>query len=193
MLNAKVLNKKIATTEEGIFYKEVVSDKGNVVDKVYLLRYRENFMDKQITIGREKSGFNLKMCKAKRIVILSKIQNGEYTGKKYKITFGEVFDKYIEHAKGNKKTWKQDENAFEFHLKGLKKFDLRHLKSEIFETLKQKKLADGYKPRTVQYILGLARQVINHAITYDMITNYTNPISKNKVKMPPYDNKQVGF
>ncbi|PHS59585.1 MAG: hypothetical protein COB17_00005 [Sulfurimonas sp.] len=85
MLNTKVLNKKIATTEEGIFYKEVINDKGNTVDKVYLLRYRENFMDKQITIGREKSGFNLKMCKAKRITILSKIQNGEYTGKNIKL------------------------------------------------------------------------------------------------------------
>jgi len=38
MLNAKILNKKIATTEEGIFYKEVINDKANVVDKVYLLR-----------------------------------------------------------------------------------------------------------------------------------------------------------
>ncbi|PHS56136.1 MAG: hypothetical protein COB17_00010 [Sulfurimonas sp.] len=44
-----------------------------------------------------------------------------------------------------------------------------------------KKLEEGYKPRTVQYILGLAIQVINHAITYDLITNYTNPISKIRV------------
>jgi integrase len=104
-----------------------------------------------------------------------------------------VFKKYIQWAENNKKTWKQDENSFEFHFKELKNFDLRHLKPEIFETLKQKKLEQGYKPRTVQYILGLARQIINYAINNDLILNYTNPISKGKVKMPIVNNKQMGF
>ncbi|MEN4054278.1 site-specific integrase, partial [Sulfurimonas sp. NWX79] len=57
----------------------------------------------------------------------------------------------------------------------------------------QKKLTDGYKPRTVQLILGLARQIINYAINNELILNYTNPISKGKVKMPKFDNKQIGF
>lgn len=54
-------------------------------------------------------------------------------------------------------------------------------------------LSDGYKPRTVQLILGLARQIINHAINNELIINYANPISKGKVKMPVFDNKQIGF
>ena len=164
-----------------------------VVDKIFLIRYRENYSDKQMTIGKFSEGIRLEFCKAKRIEILNKIQHGEFVGKNFKITFNEVFKKYIQWAKNNKKTWKQDENAFEFHFKELKNFDLRQLKPEVFEALKQKKIANEYKPRTVQYILGLARQIINYAINNDLILNYTNPISKGKVKMPIVNNAQIGF
>jgi len=193
MANLKVLNKKILTKIEGVFYKKIVNENNKVVDKIFLIRYRENFYDKQKTIGKFSEGIRLEFCKAKRIEILNKIKHGEYVGKKFRITFYEVFKKYIQWAEHNKKTWKQDENSFEFHLKEFKNFDLRHLKPEVFEALKQKKFEQGYKPRTVQYILGLARQILNYAINNDLILNYTNPISKGKVKMPIYDNKQMGF
>ena len=193
MANLRVLNKKIPTKEEGVFYKEIVNENLKVIDKVFLIRYRENFYDKQLTIGKFSEGIRVEFCKAKRIEILNKIKHGEYVGKKYKITLNEVYKKYIQWSANNKKTWKHDENAFEFHFKELKNFDLRHLKPEIFENFKQKKFEQGYKPRTVQYLLGLARQIINYAINNDLILNYTNPISKGKVKMPVVNNAQVGF
>ena len=193
MANLKIIQKKISTKHEGVFYKEVVNENNKVVDKIFLIRYRENYSDKQMTIGKFSEGIRLEFCKAKRIDILNKIRHGEFIGKNSKITFYEVFKKYIEWAEHNKKTWKQDKNTFEFHLSEFKHYDLRQLKSELFETLKQKKLSDGYKPRTVQLILGLARQIINHAINNELIINYSNPISKGKVKMPVFDNKQIGF
>ena len=75
MANLKIIQKKISTKHEGVFYKEVVNENNKVVDNIFLN-------------------------------------------------------------------------------------DLRQLKSELFETLKQKKLSDGYKPRTVQLILELARQIV---------------------------------
>jgi len=160
MANLKTIQKKISTKDEGVFYKEVVNENNKVVDKIFLIRYRENYTDKQMTIGKFSEGIRLEFCKAKRIDILNKIRHGEFVSKQSKITFYEVFTKYIQWAKHNKKTWKQDKNTFEFHLKEFKNYDLRQLKSELFEKLKQQKLSDGYKPRTVQLILGLARQII---------------------------------
>ncbi|WP_152183436.1 hypothetical protein [Sulfurimonas indica] len=193
MATLKTLNKKISTKYEGVFYKEIVNENNKVVDKIFLIRYRENYTDKQMTVGKFSEGIRLEFCKAKRIDILNKIRHGEFVSKQSKVTFYEVFKKYIQWAEHNKKTWKQDANSFEFHLSEFKNYDLRQLKSEMFEKLKQKKLTDGYKPRTVQLILGLARQIINYAINNELILNYTNPISKGKVKMPKFDNKQIGF
>jgi len=193
MANLKTIQKKISTKDEGIFYKEVVNENNKVVDKIFLIRYRENYADKQMTIGKFSEGIRLEFCKAKRIDILNRIRHGEFVSKQSKITFYDVFKKYIQWAEHNKKTWKQDKNTFEFHLKEFKNYDLRQLKPELFEKLKQQKLSDGYKPRTVQLILGLARQIINYAINNELILNYANPISKGKVKMPIYDNKQIGF
>ena len=155
MANLKIIQKKILTKHEGVFYKEVVNEKDKVVDKIFLIRYRENYSDKQMTIGKFSEGIRLEFRKAKRIDILNKIRYGELIGKNSKITFYEVFKKYIEWAEHNKKTWKQDANTFEFHLSEFKHYDLRQLKSELFETLKQKKLSDGYKPRVVLTIWGI--------------------------------------
>lgn len=193
MTKLTTLNKKIATSVEGVFYKEIVNSNQKAVDKVFLIRYREHNSDKQLTIGKFSTGTRIDYCKQQRIEIMNKIRHGEDVGKKSQVNFYDIFKKYIEYSKNNKKTWKQDENAFGLHLKEYKNYDLRQLKPDIFEKLKQKKLAQGYKPRTVQYILGLARQIINFAINQDYIKNYTNPISKGKFKMPNVQNEKVGF
>lgn len=124
---------------------------------------------------------------------MNKIRHGEDVGKKTQVQFYDIFKKYIEYSKHNKKSWKQDENAFELHLKKFKNYDLKQLKASTFEKLKLEKTAQGYKPRTVQYILGLARQIINFAIRDDYIKNYINPLSKGKFQMPDVRNQKVGF
>ena len=193
MAKLTTLNKKISTNEEGVFYKEILNENLKVVDKIFLIRYRDHYSDKQLTIGKYSSGIRIAYCKQQRIDIMNKIRHGVDVGKKTQVRFYDIFKKYIEYSKGNKKTWKQDENAFELHLKEYKNYDLRQLKPAIFEKLKQNKLAQGYKPRTVQYIIGVARQIINFAINEEFIKNYTNPISKGKFKMPDVQNEKVGF
>ncbi len=42
MAHLKVLQKKISTKYEGVFYKEIVNENNKVVDKIFLIRYREN-------------------------------------------------------------------------------------------------------------------------------------------------------
>ncbi len=189
------LNKKCHTNVEGVFYKEIVDEDNHkkVKDKIFLIRYRDHYSDKQLTIGKYSAGIRVDYCKQQRIEIMNKIKHGEDVGKKTQVQFYDMFKKYIEYAKGNKKSWKQDENAFELHLKKYKNHDLRQLKPSTFESLKLEKAAQGYKPRTVQYILGLARQIINFAINEEYIKSYTNPISKGKFKMPDVQNEKVGF
>ena len=189
------LSKKHHTSVEGVFYKQIVDvdNPEKEIDKVFLIRYRDHYSDKQLTIGKYTTGTRIKHCKAQRIDLMNKIKHGEDIGKKTHVQFYDMFKKYIEYSKHNKKSWKQDENTFELHLKKFKNYDLRQFKPSTFEKLKQEKSAQGYKPRTVQYILGLARQIINFAINQEYIKNYTNPISKGKFKMPDVQNEKVGF
>jgi len=124
---------------------------------------------------------------------MNKIRLGEDVNKNSSIKFYDIFVKYIEYAQNNKKSWQQDKNAFEIHYKQYRNYDLRQLTPQIFEKIKQQKIKDGYKMRTVQYILGLARQILNFAIQNDLITNYINPISKGKFKIPKVYNEKIGY
>jgi integrase len=187
-------HKKHLTKYEGIFYKEIINQNNKVVDKIFLIRYRDMYSDKQLTIGKFSSGIRAEYCKNKRDEIVNKLRLGEEVDvAKIKVNFYEVFEKYIAYVKNNKKTWQQDQNAFYNHLEKYKNYDLRQLTSDLFEKLKLKKLKDGYKPRTVQYILALARQIINFAINKDLIKNYINPISKGRFQMPKVENEKKGY
>ena len=42
MTSFKILSKRIPTNEEGIFYKSIINDKGKEIDKIYLIRYKNN-------------------------------------------------------------------------------------------------------------------------------------------------------
>ena len=134
------LNKKISTNEDGVFYKEIVNENTKVIDKIFLIRYRDHYSDKQLTIGKYSSGIRIAYCKQQRIDIMNKIRHGENVDKKTQVRFYDMFRRYIEYSKGNKKTWKQDENAFELHFKEYKNYDLRQLKPAVFEKLKQNKI-----------------------------------------------------
>jgi integrase len=192
-MELQTLNKKIKTKEEGVFYKEIVNKNLKVVDKVFIIRFREDQIDKQITVGKYSAGIRVAYCKQKRNDILNKIRLGESFLKPQKYTFKSACDDYIEWAQNNKKSWQQDANMFEKHYLHLADKELKSLKTSTFEELKQTKTKAGYKPRTVQFIIGLARQIINHAIRNEFVTNYTNPIANGKIKMPTVDNAQIGF
>lgn len=86
------LSKRFKTNEEGIFYKKIIYEKDkdkNIdsikeVDKIFIIRYRENDKDKLVTIGKYSQGIRLAYCKEKRNEILNKIRLGESIPVKHK-------------------------------------------------------------------------------------------------------------
>ncbi len=76
-MRIKTLNKRIPTKEYGVFYKEIIDDKLKVIDKVFLIRYRDNDKDKLITVGKYSQGIRINYCKEKRNEILNNIRLGE--------------------------------------------------------------------------------------------------------------------
>ena len=169
-------------------------------DISYSITYRDdNNKTIRKKIGNKSNGINENYCFAQRNSIINKIRLGEDVPIKHKkskqFTLQNAYDKYIEWAKNNKKSWKNnDELMFNKHIKDeLGEKALISLKPEDFEKLKQKKLSEGYKPRTVVLILGIARHCINYTINNELVKNYINPISNGRVKMPTVDNAKVGY
>jgi integrase len=196
----KTLSKKNPTSENGIFYKEIINENDKVIDKIFLIRYRQDDKDKLLTIGKYSAGIRIAFCKQKRDEILNKIRLGEDIPIKHKsskkgITLNEVYDEYLVWAKNNKKTWKSnDKLIYDKHIKdSLGNESLITLKPKHFEDLKQEKLKAGYKERSVVSILGIVRHTINYAINNELIKNYVNPIANGRVKMPKVDNAKIGF
>ena len=53
----KTMPKRVATKTVGVFYKEIVSDTNSVIDKVFIVRYKDiNGRDKLTTIGKFSEG-----------------------------------------------------------------------------------------------------------------------------------------
>ncbi|SFP50055.1 tyrosine-type recombinase/integrase [Hydrogenimonas thermophila] len=169
-------------------------------DISYSITYKDE-QDKKVwlTVGRKSQGITEPFCNQKRNEILNKIRLGEDIPVKHKkrnrYTLQNAFDDYIEWAKVNKKTWeKNDKGTYEKHIEpDFGKRGLTSLTSEDFEKLKTKKLQEGLSPKTVQHILGTARQIINYAIRNKKVKNFENPIGNGRVKMPKIDNQKLGF
>ena len=200
----KTESKRIATSKEGVFYKRIIDidSKGKVkeVDRVYIIRYKEDNRDKLFTIGKKSQGITVAYCMQKRNEILTKLRLGDDIPIKYKkkkrFTFQHAFDDYLKWAKNNKKTWKRDSDLFTLHLDTIKNKELVSLTKKDFEKIKTEKLKT-LAPRTVEYILAVARQIINHAIDDELVKNYHNPIRKahgqGKGLMPKYDNQKLAY
>ena len=150
-------------------------------------------------MGNKSEGITEPYCFQKRNEIVHKIRLGEDVPIKHKkikqFTLQNAYDEYIKWAMNNKKSWKNnDEQMYNKHIKEpLGGRSLIGLKPQDFENLKQQKLKEGYKDRTVVLILGIARQTINYAINNELIKNYSNPISKGRVQMPKIDNNKTGY
>jgi len=136
--------------------------KKNNGDISYYITYKdENNKLKRIKIGEKSKGITESYCFKKRNEVLTKIRLGEdipITNTKRKLyTFEKAFEHYLEWAKENKKTWKHgDYQLYHKHLAPyLAKKPLTSLKPKDFEDLKNIKLKENYKPKTVLLILGV--------------------------------------
>lgn len=166
-------------------------------DISYYIRFKDETSTlRRVKIGDKSKGINEAFCFQKRNEMINRVRLGEeFSPSARKFSFDEAFEHYIKWSKVNKASWKHnDYQTYYKHLEPLfGKMALRNLKSKHFEDLKQAKLQEGYKPRTVSHILGTARQIINYAINNELIKNYTNPIAGGRVKMPKIDNARLGY
>ena len=167
-------------------------------DFTYSITYKDaNNKLKRVKVGEKSQGITEHYCYAKRSELVNAIRLGEdpqqiIKGRKKRFTFLNAYESYIIWAKGNKSSWDRDKQLFETHLKDLHSYNLVDLLPKHFEELKQEKKKD-YSDRTVEYMLAVARQIINHAIKNELVKSYNNPISGGRVKIPKPDNAKIAF
>ncbi|WP_331774062.1 tyrosine-type recombinase/integrase [Sulfurospirillum sp. 1612] len=190
--------KRNATKYDGVFWRESFTN--GKTDKTFYIAYKNELgKRKEIKLGKYSEGIRENYCKQKRDEVVYKIRMGESLPfnqvKKSKFTLNDAFDIYIEWAKANKKTWKH--NDYTVYIKHIKPFlgkkELITITTEDFEKIKQLKLKEGYKPKTVVGILGAARHMINYCIKNNYVKSYINPIANGRVRMPVVDNAKLGF
>ena len=118
------------------------------------------------------------------------------------LTFGQLAEKYLEWAMGNKKSWRDDRHRYLLHLKPtLAEKPIREITPFLLEKLKRellgkkKFLKKGQKrgedqflsSATVKHCLVLVRQMINKAGTWGLYDGH-NPIKK--IKLPSTTNNR---
>jgi len=196
---------RYSTNKTGVFWRHCTSD--GKPDKTFYITYKildEKNPTKKKTIesvvGKYSQGIREAYAHQMYNETINKIRTGEAVPikrkKKQIYTFNNAFDKYISYVKNNaKKTWKKDEELYKNHLKDFHLYELVSLTKKDFEDLKVEKLKTHSK-RTVQYILAVARQIINHAIEFSSdneIKRFMNPLADGNVKVIDIDNENEAY
>ena len=187
--------KRHKTSKTGVFYR--LSMTNGKKDKTYYIVYKnEHNKTVESKVGKESQGIGVNYVYNIYTATIQNIKLGDTVPVKRKsrkiFTFEEAFNNYIISAKSSKKSWKKDEELFKNHLDNFHKIELTSLKQKNFNNLKIEKLKT-HSERTVQYILAVARQIINYAINNELVKNYVNPISNGRVKINRIDNANTGF
>jgi len=166
----KTLNKRIPTSSEGIFYKQIISETGKEVDKIYGIRYRENDKDKLFTVGKHSAGIRINYCKQQRNTIINKIMLGEDTPlekrKKEIILVDTIADKYFASLKfhSSDTTIKDIKSVYNNHLKEfVGNENILSLKLDDLEKIQQLKITK-YAPQTVNQIIELLSTIFNYGL-----------------------------
>ena len=160
--------KRTQTRTAGVFYKEIISDKGKIVDKVYGIRYIDDTGKERLkTIGKYSAGIREQYCKKKREEITTKIRLGEelphLVKKKTTLTFNDLAEKYFA-AKHLSKDNAKEKKRYENHIK----FKLGHKLPENISiddlTDMQKEFIMSFAPRTVNHLMFMISTIYKHAI-----------------------------
>ncbi len=185
-MSLKTLNKRISTSENGIFYKEIVNEKNKVVDKIFLIRYREDNKDKLVTIGKYSAGIRIAFCKQKRNEIINAIRLGEDVPIKHKkkqkgILLDDVAEKYFEDLKiySKENTLKDRQNKYFKHLHNdFGNIEIEKIKAEDLEKLQKEKIKK-LSPQTVNQITEMFSTIFNYGIKKELF-QAVNPTTKIK-------------
>jgi integrase len=197
MINSKTLSKRIPTNEEGIFYKQIINENAKEVDKVYVIRYRENDIDRMKTIGKYSQGIRINYCKQIRNEILMKLRLGEepptITKKKKKniIKFDDFAEVYFKEKELEVKDIEKIRKSYINHIKpflGHKAVDeITSDDVKEIQKLKRKVLAE----RTINALIQIIGAIYNVAIQKEIFKG-NNPVNKS-VKRVNVDNKREKY
>lgn len=189
--------KRIPTNEEGVFYKRIINEKGKEVDKIFMIRYRENFKDKFKTIGKYSQGIRINYCKQIRNEILNKMRLGEEPPailkkkKKEIIVFDQYANIYFKEKEDHVKDIKKIKRTYEIHIKPfLENLDVDKISTEDIKKIqkgKRKVLAE----RTVNAIIQIIGAIYNIAIKKKLFTK-PNPVNDDIIRIK-VDNKRERY
>ncbi len=182
-------------------YKGIWINKLKNGDISYYINYRdENGKPVKLQVGKKTatSDFTVRDAHAKLIEIKYKLQHDQEPTIKnrrvVKIKFDALWEAFLTYAKGNKKSWVEDEQNYNKHIKpvfGNK--SVKQLKPLDFEHFKQKLFEKGLSAQTVKHQLVLIRTIFNYAIKHELVKNFINPLGEGKVKMPEIDNNRQAY
>ncbi len=200
----KTLTTRNKTKFSGVYYKEVkqttIDDRGKsktkIIDKVYVIRYRDNGKERFVTLGKYSEGIRESYCRTKRNEYMTLAKNGELPPqiekrlKKNITTLDNLAEKYFI-DKSNNKTNDQLRGKYNLHIgrvpdkyanlpeesgSPLGNKDVTTLSKRDIEWL-QAKLKTKRANKTVNSIIQLLSAIINHSIKeYDL--NIVNPCIK---------------
>lgn len=188
--------KPVGGKYEGVWKNELKNG-----DISYYINYRdESGKPVKVQVGKKTKGsdFTVRDAYSKLIEIKYKLQhNQEPTIKGSRVTkikFNDIWEKFKEYAIANKKSYQMDIWNYEKHIKPIfGDKPVKNLKALDFENFKQSLISKGLSAQTVKHQLTLARMIINYAIKHEILKNFSNPISNDKVKMPDIDNQRQAF
>ena len=170
-------------------------------DISYYINYRnESGRPVKVLVGKktENSNFTTKDAYDKLIEMKYKLQHDQEptikSGRVVKIKFDALWKVFLIYAKGNKKSWVEDEQNYNKHIKpvfGHK--SVKQLKPLDFENFKQKLFEKGLSAQTVKHQLVLIRTILNYAIKHELVKKFINPLGEGKVKMPDIDNNRQAY
>lgn len=194
----KILPKLLKTKNGGVYYKEVqhttIQDNGatkiKIVDKVFIIRYRDNGKARFITLGKHSEGIREAYCKAKRNEYMTLAKNDELPPqiekrlRKTQTTLNDLATVYFKEKSTENKTNKQQQGKYNLHVKpdiGTK--PIEHINKEDIKTFRQKLIDMGKAAKTVNGVIQLITAIINHSIKEHnlKIVNPTTGIGRLKV------------
>ncbi len=176
--STRTLSKRIPTKHNGIYYKEVqqttIDDHGkiktNIIDKMYVIRYRDNGKERLVTLGKYSDGIREKYCKTKRSEFVTLANNGELPPqiekqkKKDITTLDDIADKYF-NDKEETASIHNAELKYKKHIKpALGHRNISSLESADIINLKKKLV--GKAGNTVNGIINLISAIINYNIKH---------------------------
>lgn len=196
-MNSKILPKKISTNEEGIFYKSIINENGKEIDKTFIIRYRENNVDKSKTIGKYSQGIRINYCKQIRNEILMKLRLGEepptIAKKKKKIitTLDNLAEVYFKEKEMEVKDLEKIKRSYINHIKPfLGHKDADEITSDDIKEI-QKYKRNFLAERTINAIIQIVGAIYNVAIQKEIFKG-NNPVNKN-IKRVNVDNKRERY